>query len=107
MYRVSTDEFIREFSKHGYTLKDSKIILEDFENTVCEIVSRGDSLRLTGFLEFKVKWDNERLVRNPRVADEMRRTPAKYYMSVKKGRRLLMALEDASAQRGESNAEVE
>lgn len=53
---INTDEFVREMAKnHQYTIKDAYMVLADFEETVADIIRRGDTLHLHGFIDFAVK----------------------------------------------------
>lgn len=82
--KVLTDGFIREFAQRGYTLKDSRMIVEDFEETVKEILSRGDSVRLAGFLDFDLTWKPSRQARIP-ANNKIITLPDRYVLKVKQG----------------------
>lgn len=62
--KVLTDDFIREFASRGYTLKDSKTILNDFEQTVTDILCRGDQIHLHGFMDIEPRIMHARTMRN-------------------------------------------
>lgn len=69
MKRISYDEFVREFASNGYTLQDTRIILKDFEETLYRVLKRGDSVRLTGFLDFDMYWIDAKYRRCPRTGE--------------------------------------
>lgn len=104
MNRISLDEFIREFSKRGYTLKDSKVIINDFEDTVYDIISKGNSLRLIGFLDFITDWKDERIVMNPRANKKVLSKPH-YTLKIKPGYTLRTKIAEASEERRMMDAE--
>ena len=43
------EEFVTEFSRHGYTKKDSRVIIDDMFDTIKDILVRGDSGNIPGF----------------------------------------------------------
>lgn len=63
------EEFVTEFSRHGYTKKDARVIIDDMFDTIKDILVRGDSVNIPGFGRFEVKRRKGRRCVNPQTLE--------------------------------------
>ena len=81
--------FIDKLSeKSGFTKKDSEVFLQSFMDSVDEVLSDGDDIKLVGFGTFETRERASRIGRNPRTKEEIqipaRRVPIFTFGEVKK-----------------------
>jgi len=69
MTKADIVELIAE--KTGFTIKDIKIIVEEFLETVKKSLAEGKHIEIRGFGTFKVKNHKARKGRNPRTNQEV------------------------------------
>jgi nucleoid DNA-binding protein len=69
MTKADVVEIIAE--KTGFTVKDVKIVVEDFLNEVKECLIADKHIEIRGFGTFKVKNHKSRKARNPRTNQEV------------------------------------
>lgn len=56
MERVyNKDEFVRRMAKKGYTIKACGMMVDDFIDTICDILVEGDGVKFRGFGSFEVR----------------------------------------------------
>ena len=72
--------FIDKLSeKSGFTKKDCEVFLQVFMDSVDEVLSDGDDVKLVGFGNFEIKERASRVGRNPQTNEEIqipaRKTP--------------------------------
>lgn len=83
--------FIDKLSeKSGFTKKDCEVFLQVFMDSVDEVLSDGDDIKLVGFGTFGTKERAERVGRNPKTNEEIqipaRRVPVFRFGEVYKKR---------------------
>jgi nucleoid DNA-binding protein len=69
MTKADIVELIAE--KTGFTIKDIKIVVEDFLDEVKGALAEGKHIEIRGFGTFKVKNHKARKARNPRTNQEV------------------------------------
>ena len=69
MTKADVAELIAE--KTGFTVKDTKIVLEQFLEEVKNCLMEGRHLEIRGFGTFKVKNRKARKARNPKTGEEV------------------------------------
>ncbi len=69
MTKADIVELIAE--KTGFTIKDIKIVVENFLDEVKGVLAEGQHIEIRGFGTFKVKNHKARKARNPRTNQEV------------------------------------
>ena len=69
MTKADIAELIAE--KTGFTVKDTKIVLEQFLEEVKDCLVEGKHLEIRGFGTFRVKNHRARKARNPKTGEEV------------------------------------
>lgn len=52
---IIKDEFVRRFAKRGYSIRESKKIVNDFLLTVADVLMDGEDLMFRGFGKFEIR----------------------------------------------------
>ncbi len=60
---VRDPEFIKRLAAKGYTKREARIILDDFERVVMEAMAEGEEVQLYGFGKFGIKEVKEHQMR--------------------------------------------
>ncbi len=58
-------------TKTGLTQVDTRIIVENFFETVSHALESGNNIEIRGFGRFKLKKKNARMARNPRTGEQV------------------------------------
>lgn len=75
---LNKSEFIDEFSSKGYTKKDCNTILDDFLETLTEILERGDGVSFHGFGTFEARQRHGREGTHPQTHEKIAIDPVVY-----------------------------
>lgn len=78
---MSQKEFVSYFAKRGYTKKAGMEIVNDFIDTMTEVLAAGEAVQFRGFGTFTPRILKERVCVNPKNFDEKVTVPK--HMSVK------------------------
>lgn len=90
---IQREDFIDRFSKKDYTKRDARVILDDFIETVEEILAEGESIQFRGFGSFIVKEAAPRECTSPTTGERIK-VPAQKVVRFAPGQILKKAVKE-------------